>query len=134
MSGEIIPSVDYSTVPVFDCHGRRIIVDMLKKYDLLLVYWKKPIPGSINIHNGEYASLMEFHAIDKDYLIGFCHDNFDSCSSPIRYGMCVIREIHMSGSNRSVRVMRFIKTLFDLKHKEEIASQKMRDNIDRLKA
>lgn len=131
-------------IEVYDHQGKLTSVDMLKRHDLLIVYFKTPLSeGSMsteavitqNIQGTVvHLTLIDFERLGKRGLEGRQVSWFTCLNKPLVFPWGKIEKIHMADYDSTGRVMMFVEELFRQKAKAEQAAERMRANIDALKA
>ncbi|MBI2064430.1 MAG: hypothetical protein HYT62_00025 [Candidatus Yanofskybacteria bacterium] len=119
-------------VVVYDKGGRMTTLSSLREHDLLIIYWRIDMNDAVCC-GGSSRSLMQFCKLDAGYLVGLCQSDSGNLIRR-RYDLRVMDRIHVAGTDTGGWVMAFVQDLFNQKVKAEKANEKMRKNIDALKA
>lgn len=132
-------SVVESPVKVYDQEGRVVGVDTLKKYDLLVVYWKAPRSFNESITQNIqgtlcHSSLAVFGQLDlrNEGFLGENSPLVSAYSNLFRWRD--IDKIHFAGNDPTGRTISFVRELNCQRDLAERNLQETYNNIDNLKA
>src|SRR3989344_4594058 len=132
-----------ASIEVYDHKGWIVSPDMLKKHDVLIVFFRDPSEGSIStevlitqrVQGTDYhMSLIVFERLNEDGLCGWQASWFTGLDKPLFFPWDNIERIQIAGNDPTGRTLSFGKELFRQKARAERAAEKMRANIDALKA